>query len=104
VGPLAWCGGSALDVVPAAPAFGLLSVTGSWLVPWVFSAAWKPAVKPLRVLSALSVSGAVLSTTSAVLMTSGYANAFSRGAIGSSFAQVIIVLIVAHKGLMAVHA
>ena len=83
-------------------AFGLLSVAGPWLVPLVFSPKWAPAAEPLRVLAALSVSGAVISSTSATLMASGHATAFSRLAIGSSFAQVVCVLVAARWGLLAV--
>jgi len=83
-------------------AFGLLAVAGPWLVPWVFGPSWLSATEPLRVLSALSLGGAVVSIAGVTLVASGYATAFSRLAVGSAIAQLIAVAISARWGLMAV--
>lgn len=83
-------------------AFGLLAVAGPWLVPWVFGESWMPATEPLRVLSALSLGGAIVSIAGVTLVASGYATAFSRLAVGSAIAQLIAVAITARWGLMAV--
>ena len=82
--------------------FGLLAVAGPWLVPWVFGPSWLPATEPLRVLSALSLGGAIVSIAGVTLVASGYATAFSRLAIGSAIVQLIAVAITARWGLMAV--
>jgi O-antigen/teichoic acid export membrane protein len=83
-------------------AFGLLAVAGPWLVPWVFGASWLPATEPLRVLSALSLGGAIVSIAGVTLVASGYATAFSRLAVGSAIAQLVAVVVCARWGLMAV--
>jgi O-antigen/teichoic acid export membrane protein len=83
-------------------AFGLLAVAGPWLVPWVFGDSWLPATEPLRVLSALSLGGAIVSIAGVTLVASGYATAFSRLAIGSAIAQLLAVVVSARWGLMAV--
>lgn|GEM_PF-1498973 len=83
-------------------AFGLLAVAGPWLVPWVFGPSWLSAAEPLRVLSALSLGGAIVSIAGVTLVASGYATAFSRLAVGSAIAQLIAVAISARWGLMAV--
>jgi O-antigen/teichoic acid export membrane protein len=83
-------------------AFGLLAVAGPWLVPHVFGAQWTEVAEPLRVMAALSLGGAVVSIAGVTLVASGYASAFSRLAVITSFAQVAAVLLAAHWGLMAV--
>ena len=83
-------------------AFGLLAIVGPWLVPWVFGTSWLPATEPLRVLSALSLGGAIVSIAGVTLVASGYATAFSRLAVGSAIAQLLAVAISARWGLMAV--
>lgn len=83
-------------------AFGLLAVAGPWLVPWVFGESWLAATDPLRVLSAMSLGGAIVSIAGVTLVASGYATAFSRLAVGSAIAQLAAVAIAARWGLMAV--
>jgi O-antigen/teichoic acid export membrane protein len=83
-------------------AFGLLAVAGPWLVPWVFGSSWLQATEPLRVLSALSLGGAIVSIAGVTLVASGYATAYSRLAVGSAIAQLLAVVITARWGLMAV--
>ena len=83
-------------------AFGLLAVAGPWLVPWVFGSSWTPATEPLRVMSALSLGGAIVSIAGVTLVASGYAKAYSRLAVGSAIAQLLAVVVTARWGLMAV--
>lgn len=83
-------------------AFGLLAVAGPWLVPWVFGDSWLGATEPLRVLSALSLGGAIVSISGVTLVASGFATAYSRLAVGSAIVQLLAVAIAARWGLMAV--
>jgi PST family polysaccharide transporter len=83
-------------------AFGMLAVAGPWLVPWVFGESWLSATEPLRILSALSLGGAIVSIAGVTLVASGYATAFSRLAVGSAIAQLLAVVITARWGLIAV--
>lgn len=83
-------------------AFGLLAVAGPWLIPLVFGAQWQPATAPLQVLAAFSTGGAVVSIAGTILVASGYAQAFSRLAVGSAFGQLVAVALAARWGLVAV--
>jgi PST family polysaccharide transporter len=83
-------------------AFGLLSVAGPWLIPLVFGPQWAPATAPLQVLAAFSTGGAVVSIAGTILVASGYAQAFSRLAVGSAFGQLVAVALAARWGLVAV--
>jgi O-antigen/teichoic acid export membrane protein len=84
------------------PILSLLVVLAPVVVPWLFGAAWAPAVVPTQILAGAGAATVVINAAGTVLMASGRSRAMLGYGVAHFMVYVSAILVASSYGLVAV--
>jgi O-antigen/teichoic acid export membrane protein len=91
-----------LGTVAVFPALALLAILAPVVIPWLFGAAWRPAVLPAQILTGAGAATVVIDAVGTALMAAGRSRALLGYGVAHFVVYITAVSLASSRGLAAV--